>query len=230
MNIQILYEDTNILVINKPAGVVIHPFAHSHEKTILTFLQKYSPTMFAIKNTVTLGDKRKIKLGGIVHKLDRDTTGIMVFAKNQITFDELKEQFMNYAVKKTYLALVEGKVEKDSFVIDVPLEHTKKRKERARLQKPRRDVAQAITEVKVIARNIQENKNSTFVELTPKTERAHQLRIHMSHSGHPVVGDTKYGSTLHADRIMIHAKSLTFTLQGEPLTFATNDDFILKMK
>jgi 23S rRNA pseudouridine1911/1915/1917 synthase len=230
MNIQILYEDTNILVINKPAGVVIHPFAHSHEKTILTFLQTYAPEMFAIKNTVTLGDKRKIKLGGIVHKLDRNTTGIMIFAKDQSTFDELKEQFTNHTVKKTYLALVEGKVEKDSFIIDVPLEHTKKRKERARLQKPRRDVAQAITEVNVIARNMQENKDSTFVELTPKTERTHQLRIHMSHSGHPIVGDTKYGSTFHSDRIMIHAKSLTFMLNDEVVTFSTNDDFITKMK
>jgi 23S rRNA pseudouridine1911/1915/1917 synthase len=231
MNIPILHEDTSILVLNKPAGIVVHPFDFSSEKTILDFLKKISPKIFSVKNTLTLADRRKINLGGIVHKLDRDTTGIMVIAKNETAFNELKEQFSNDTVTKTYLALVEGKVEKDSFVVDAPLGRSKKNhKQRANPSNPRGEVRHAVTEVKVIARNRQEGQDSTFVELTPRTARAQQLRAHMSHIGHPIVGDTKYGSTFISDRIMIHAKSLTFNLYGASVTFATNDDFITNIK
>lgn len=226
----IIHEDSNILVINKPTGLVVHPFDYSTEKTLLDFLKSHSPEIFSIDNSVILQDRRVIKLGGIVHKLDRDTTGIMVIAKKQDVFNELHQQFINNTVVKTYLALVEGTVTDDSILIEVPLGRSKKNyKQKANPSKPRGELRPAVTEVKVIARNVHELLSSTFVELTPRTEKAHQLRAHMSHIGHPIVGDKVYGSKRTSLRIMIHAKALTFSVRGKLVSFSTNDDFIKKM-
>lgn len=228
--IPVIFEDENILIINKPSGLVVHPFDYSTERTLLTFLKKHTPEMFTIKNTITLQDKRVIKLGGVVHKLDRDTSGIMVVAKNQETFNELQKQFLDHTTLKTYLALVEGIVAEDSFTIDAPLGRSKKDyKQKVNPSNPRGELRQATTDVKVIARNVNITKSSTFVELTPQTGRTHQLRAHMSHVGHPIVGDTAYGATHESKRIMLHSKTLSFQLKGVPHSFSTNDDFITKI-
>ena len=110
MHIPVIFEDNDILAIDKPSGIVVHPFDFSTEETLLDFLIEYYPEIFDIKNEITLQDKRIINLGGIVHKLDRDTSGIMVIAKNQKAFDSLREEFKNHRIVKTYVALVDGKV------------------------------------------------------------------------------------------------------------------------
>ena len=215
----IIHEDENILIINKPPGLVVHPFDYSTEDTLVDFLMNHSPEIFSITNPVTLQDKRTINLGGIVHKLDRDTSGAMVIAKNQTTFDELKLQFRSHMITKTYLAVVEGSIDREEFIIDTPLGRNKKDyKQQVNPTNPRGELRDAVTQVKVITRN----EKTTLVELTPKTGRTHQLRAHMSHIGHPIVGDKAYGSTHDAPRIMLHAKTLMFDVGGEKYFFATD--------
>jgi 23S rRNA pseudouridine1911/1915/1917 synthase len=184
--------------------------------TLLDFLLQHSPDIFSIHNTVTLQDNRVISIGGIVHKLDRDTSGVLVIAKNEKTFDELKEQFRNHTIKKVYVALVEGIVTEDSFTINAPLGRNKKEyKQVANPSNPRGELREAVTDVKVLERG----QSTTLVELLPKTGRTHQLRAHMTYIGHPIVGDKAYGSTVDAPRIMLHAKELSFSLQGKTLAF-----------
>lgn len=224
-HIPVLFQDTNILVINKPSGLVVHPFDYSTEETLLDFLMAHVPDSFGIDNPVTLQDKRTINLGGIVHKLDRDTSGVMVVAKNQTTFSELKTQFRNHTTKKTYIALVEGCMKEGTFTIDAPLGRNKKDyKQQVNPENPRGELRDAVTDVKVITRN--ENEITTLVELTPKTGRTHQLRAHMSHIGHPIVGDKAYGGTQDSPRIMLHAKTLMFDVGGEKYFFGTEGDDI----
>ena len=218
MHIPVIFEDNNILVIDKPSGIVVHPFDFSDEETVADFLHEHSPSMFSIKNEITLQDGRTIPLGGIVHKLDRDTSGVLVVAKNQKTFDELREQFTNQEIKKTYVALVEGMVEKDSFTIDAPLGRSKKDyKQSTNPENPRGALREAVTEVTVLKRHT----DMTHVELKPLTGRTHQLRAHMSSIGHPIVGDIAYGAMSKDSRIMLHAQSLTCNVNGEQKTFAS---------
>lgn len=218
MNISVIFEDANILVINKPSGLVVHPFDYSNEYTLVDFLREYIPESFQIENKVTLQDKRVISLGGIVHKLDRETSGVMVITKNQHTFDSLREQFRGHTITKGYVAVVDGVVEKDMFIIDEPLGRNKKDyKQMVNPQNPRGELRDAVTEVRVRSRN----KTTSTVSLTPKTGRTHQLRAHLSYIGHPICGDKAYGSKVESSRIMLHAESVAFVLDGEQKSFST---------
>lgn len=206
MHIPVIFEDANIVVIDKPSGIVMHPFDFSDEETVLDFLKENYSEMFDIDNSITLQDKRTIALGGIVHKLDRDTSGVVVVAKNQNTFNDLREQFRNHTITKSYIAVVEGNIEKDTFRIDAPLGRGKKDyKQSTNPINPRGELREAITDVEVVQRN----NDTTLVKLTPLTGRTHQLRAHMSSIGHPIVGDIAYGSTLKSDRILLHANTIS---------------------
>ena len=214
--IKILFENDNFLIINKPSGIVVHPFDYSTEETVLDFLQEHAPGTKLILNEKKLQDGRTINLGGIVHKLDRDTSGVMVVAKNKATFDELKKQFHEHTISKVYVAIVEGIVQENTFTIDAPLGRNKKDyKQTTSPSNPRGELRDAVTGVHVIIRN----NNTTLVELRPKTGRTHQLRAHMAHIGHPIIGDRAYGSIQESPRIMLHAQKLSFTLFGEDYTF-----------
>lgn len=222
MNIPVIFEDVNILVINKPSGLVVHPFDYSDEYTLVDFLYENYPGMFTIDNSVTLQDKRIIKLGGIVHKLDRDTSGVMVIAKNTDTWNELKKQFREHITKKVYIAVVEGVVEKNQFTIDAPLGRGKKEyKQSTDPVNPRGELREAVTDVKVLGRR----GETTLVELSPKTGRTHQLRAHMSSINHPIVGDKAYGSNIESERIMLHAQSLSFSVNGKEYSFEVKEGF-----
>jgi 23S rRNA pseudouridine1911/1915/1917 synthase len=218
MHIPVIFEDGDILVIDKPSGVVVHPFDFSDEETVLDFLHEHSPAIFSVENSITLQDGRAVPLGGIVHKLDRDTSGVLIVAKNQETFDSLRKQFSEQRVSKIYTALVEGVVVEDAFTIDAPLGRSKKDyKQSTNPLNPRGELREAITDVRVLKRN----DSTTLVELVPHTGRTHQLRAHMSSVGHPIVGDIAYGSTLSADRIMLHATSLTCMLHTKEMIFVS---------
>lgn len=217
MHIPVIFEDGNILVIDKPSGTVVHPFDFSNEETVLDFLHEKCPGMFSIRNEIMLQDGRVIPLGGIVHKLDRDTSGVLVVAKNQQTFDELRKLFTDRKMEKTYVALVEGSVEKDIFTIDAPLGRSKKDyKQSVAPKDPRGPLREAVTEVKVLKRN----NDTTLVELVPRTGRTHQLRAHLSGIGHPIVGDKAYGSNIENERILLHAASLMYTTNGKHMFFS----------
>jgi 23S rRNA pseudouridine1911/1915/1917 synthase len=216
MHIPVIFEDGNLVIIDKPSGIVVHPFDFSNEKTVVDFLHENYPDMFSIANSITLQDNRVIELGGIVHKLDRETSGVMVIAKNEETFNELKKVFTEHVIEKTYTAVIEGFLEKDSFRVDAPLGRGKKDyKQSTNPLNPRGALREAITDVEVIDRR----EHTTLVQLTPRTGRTHQLRAHMASIGHPIVGDIAYGSTNKDSRIMLHARSISFSLDGEKKLF-----------
>ena len=152
--LSIIFENKDFIVINKPSGLVVHPFDHSTEETLLDFLHTHAPETFSIKNERVLMDGRTIALGGLVHKLDRDTSGVLVIAKNEKTFDELKKQFVQHTIEKKYVTLVEGIVQEDSFTIDGPLGRNKKEyKQSVNPINPRGELREAITDVRVLTRN-----------------------------------------------------------------------------
>ena len=214
----IVFENTSFLVIDKPSGLVVHPFDNSTETTLVDFLHEKYPSMFEIDNSITLQDGRIIPLGGIVHKLDRDTSGVLVVAKDQNTFTELQSQFKGHTTTKKYIALVEGVIEKDEFTVDAPLGRNKKEYKQSTIpSNPRGEFRDAITEVKVLSRN----SATTLVELMPKTGRTHQLRAHMSSIEHPIVGDVAYGASKKDGRILLHAQELSFTIGGQNFTFSS---------
>ncbi len=216
MTIHAIYEDSDILVINKPSGMVVHPFDFSEEDTVLDWLTHHHPYIFKIENHFTLQDGRTINLGGIVHKLDRDTSGVIIIAKTKHAYDTLRKAFTDHTIRKVYLALIEGTIEADALHINAPLGRNKKDYKQVAFPKnPRGELRDAVTDLTVIMRG----KDVTLVKLEPLTGRTHQLRAHMNHIGHPIVGDKAYGSTHDTARIMLHAQKLTFILNDKEHTF-----------
>lgn len=211
---EVLYQDKNVLAINKPAGLLVHPTRISKEKTLIDWLLKNYPE---VKN---VGDDPKMR-PGIVHRLDKDTSGVMVIARNQKAFEYLKKLFQTKQIKKTYIALVWGKIEQRSGIIEKPLGlKTGSLKRTVRTEKARMvKEAKTIYRVKkyVVLRQAQDNKvvDATLLEVEPLTGRTHQIRVHLASIGHPVVGDTLYSRRVvpaGLKRQFLHAESIELTL------------------
>lgn len=184
----VVHEDNNLAVINKPAGLLVHPAPLQKDGTLIDGLLKRFPE---IKN---VGDEPALR-PGIVHRLDRETSGLMVVAKNQGTFEFLKKQFQERKVEKRYLALVYGRVAKDRGQIILPIGKSRKFGRQAPGLKGR-NIRPALTEFKVIERF----RDYTLLEVYPKTGRTHQIRVHLSSIGHPVAGDRLYGAKKKSER------------------------------
>ena len=187
--LDIIYEDDDMIVINKQPGIAVHPAPGTHSGTIVNALLNHC------KKLSDLNEGRP----GIVHRLDKDTSGVMVAAKNNASHAELARQFKDRGVKKNYLALVKGVIEMDNGVVDLPIgRHPSNRQKMAVRHDSSRN---AITEYKVIKRF----DNFTLVMLDLKTGRTHQIRVHMAYIGHPVLGDEKYGSKGKFPRQALHS-------------------------
>lgn len=194
----IIYEDENIIAVNKPAGLLVHPTKTSKEKTLVDWLLEKYPE---IKN---VGEDPNRP--GIVHRLDKDTSGVLIIAKNQKTFEFLKTQFKDRKVKKIYVALVKGSLGKTSGKIETPIKRFSKTRD-------------AITEYKVISAyggSASGGKKYTLLEVYPKTGRTHQIRLHLKAIGHPVLCDKLYTKTpdcpFGLKRQFLHARSLELNL------------------
>jgi len=205
MKIKILYEDSNILAIDKPSGILVHPDQRSTEKTILDlFLKKYP----------------KLE---IVHRLDKDTSGVMLLAKNKKTHEFLKNQFVNREIKKNYRALVSGFVKNDHGVINKPIGRSPRDFRRYLSGRGvRGEVREAITEYKVLKRFLDRKEKFTYLEIRPKTGRTHQIRVHMKYLNHPIVCDSLYNPDgacpKGISRMALHAKSIEFkNLKGQTI-------------
>lgn len=206
-NPKIIFEDESLVVIDKPSGMVVNKARTVKEQTVQEW--------FGIGE----GEGEFYDKGGIVHRLDKDTSGVMVLAKTPQAYEALKQQFLERKTVKKYLALVHGEFKETKGLINTPIERFGQKfyvgKDLSRT---------AITEWQVI-KKIGEN---TLVELTPHTGRTHQLRVHMRHLGHPIVSDPLYGDrkTWKKDlqicpRLFLHAKYLEFThpVTGERVHF-----------
>jgi 23S rRNA pseudouridine1911/1915/1917 synthase len=203
--LDIRYEDEDIVVINKPAGMVVHPSIGHESGTMVNALLAHCPDIAGIG-----GERRP----GIVHRLDKDTSGLVVAAKNDRSLRFLQEQFKRREVKKIYLALVEGSMTPSEFKIDAPTgRDPRERKKMAVI--PAGSSArsrEAITFVSVVEHYGVENEECTLVSCRPVTGRTHQIRIHLAHAGYPIVGDRVYGhrkQRLLTARHFLHAAKLS---------------------
>lgn len=192
INMEVLYEDDDCLVVNKPAGLLTHSKgAFNPEATVASFIRP--------KLTGLSGER-----AGIVHRLDRATSGVIITAKTPEAMAWLQKQFSQRKVKKTYFAIIEGHLKPNQAIIDIPIERHPRTPKIFRTSaggKP------AITGYKVT----ETSPHYSLVELTPQTGRTHQLRVHLSHLGHSIVGDTFYqGKT--SERLYLHAQRLELTL------------------
>lgn len=200
-NLEIIYEDKNFLVINKPAGLLVHPTPGQKEKTLVNQLLYYFPALKDVGE-----DKMR---PGLVHRLDRDVSGLMVIAKNQTAFLALKKQFQTRKIKKEYLALVYGRVNREEGVIDFPMARSKAGLFVARPKN--QEGEEAITHYKVI----KYLKNYTLLQIRTLTGRTHQIRVHLKALGYPIVGDQLYKNRklkekIKLERIFLHATFLGF--------------------
>jgi 23S rRNA pseudouridine1911/1915/1917 synthase len=204
----VLYEDADVIAINKPAGMVVHTGAGQHSGTLVNaVLHRFG------KLSSVGGDLRP----GIVHRLDRFTSGVILIARNDAAHRHLAAQFASREVEKIYLALVHGLVKKDEGRITTPIARDPIHRTRmtARLAKGR----QAITSYQILKRF----KDLTFLEVKIGTGRTHQIRVHLASIGHPVVGDKLYGAPGSAlGRYFLHARQITFTgpSSGKRITLA----------
>lgn len=216
--LKIIFEDRDLLVIDKPAFLVTHPTLDHPSGTVVNAVLNH------LQNAQT-GSLRP----GIAHRLDKNTSGVLVIAKNQETLENLKSQFKNKTVSKTYLALVHGVVQKEKGTISESiLRHPKFRSKFIVGQGGR----EAETDYKVLQRL----GNFTLLELKPKTGRTHQIRVHLSHLGHPIVGDKLYGGKMLLNRQFLHAERLELSdpKTGKKLVFESElpadlDKFLKKL-
>lgn len=212
----IIYEDVNVMVVNKPSGLLVHSDGRSKEPTLVDWFLSVCPEAKGVGEPLVIrkGDEeRVVDRPGIVHRLDKDTSGVMILAKNQDTHQFLKKQFQNRTTQKTYLCAVWGNIKEESGVIDAPI--GKSRKDFRQWQageKARGTLREAVTEFTVLKR-IQENGEYFCVcEVKPKTGRTHQIRVHMKYLHHPLVCDSLYADkrpqALGFDRLALHAWKL----------------------
>ncbi len=207
--LDIVYEDADVLVLNKPKGVVVHPAPGHWDDTLVNALMYHCRDSLSGIN----GELRP----GIVHRIDKDTSGLLIVAKNDFAHQALAAQLQDHSLSRTYEAVVKGGFKEDEGTVDAPIgRHPADRKKMAVTEKNSRS---AVTHWKVLERFGQ----YTLVECRLETGRTHQIRVHMAHIHHPILGDTVYGSPkpeLGQDSQCLHAKTLTFRhpRTGEPVT------------
>jgi 23S rRNA pseudouridine1911/1915/1917 synthase len=212
MNIPILYEDENILALNKPSGLVVHADGRTKESTLADWLVEKFPEIKEVGEPWQSPDGKVIYRPGIVHRLDRETSGVIIIAKNQKTFEYLKKLFQSREVHKIYNAFVWGELKQDEGVINKPIGRSKRDFRQWSAEPTARGVKrEAVTEYKVLNRG----KGFSFVEIYPKTGRTHQIRVHFKLLNNPVIGDSLYApkreKALGFSRLALHAKSIEFT-------------------
>lgn len=198
IKVEIVYEDNDIIVVNKPKGLVVHPAVGNPDGTLVNAIMNICQDSLSGIG----GEVRP----GIVHRLDKDTTGLLIVAKNDKAHINLSEQIKNREVKKIYIALVRGNIPENEATINMPIgRSTKDRKKMAVVKNGK----EAVTHFKVIDRF----KNYTLLEIKIDTGRTHQIRVHMAEIGYPVVGDMVYSNGKNEFGVegqMLHAKSLDF--------------------
>ena len=206
--LNIIYEDDDLLVVDKPAGLAVHPAPGHPSHTLVNAILSHFPHLAALSDSMR---------PGIVHRLDKDTSGVMLVAKNSVAQADLSDQFKAHSVAKAYLVLVKGHLTPENGVIEAPIGRDSRNRKRMAVVAGGRE---ARTEYRVI-RFI---GDYTLLEVRPETGRTHQIRVHLSAIGYPVVGDKVYGvKSAYLSRQFLHACRLGFKLPstGEYVEFTS---------
>ena len=196
--VDIIYEDKDIVVVNKPKGMVVHPANGNPDGTLVN-------AIMAICKDSLSGIGGEIR-PGIVHRLDKDTSGLLIVAKNDLAHVNMSEQIKKHEVKKTYIALVRGVVKENEATINMPIGRSNSDRKKMAVTKNGKN---AITHIKVLKRY----DKYTLLEINIETGRTHQIRVHLSHIGYPIIGDTEYSNGKNEFNVVgqcLHAKCLEF--------------------
>ncbi|MBI4117951.1 MAG: RluA family pseudouridine synthase [Parcubacteria group bacterium] len=209
MPIAIVYEDEYIVAVNKPAGLLVHsPSKKSSEETVVTWIEERYPEIGKVGEPFVLPDGAIINRPGIVHRLDKDTSGILLIAKTQDAYLALKKQFQEREIEKEYRAIVYGNVSKKEGVIDTPIARSKR-------DYRRRKVGVDGREAKTLYRTLGTSEAYSYMALFPKTGRTHQLRVHLKSIEHPILCDPLYAPRRECPgemgRLALHALGLSLT-------------------
>jgi 23S rRNA pseudouridine1911/1915/1917 synthase len=203
MPLDIRYEDSDILVINKPAGIVVHPSPGHERGTLVNGILAYCPELEGIGG---------MKRPGIVHRLDKETSGLIVVAKNDRALQYLQDQFRERRVGKRYLALVEGHFRKVEALIDAPIGRDPRSRKKMAIIAPGSSATSRPAQT--LVRLLHPYEDVTLLECRPRTGRTHQIRVHLAFAGYPIVGDKVYGRRRQQgtlDRHFLHAAGLTIS-------------------
>ena len=205
--VKIIYEDNDIIVIDKPGGLVVHPPQKNYYKTLVNAL---------INLKKELSDINALR-PGVVHRLDKETSGVMVMAKNNKAHHALVEQFKQRSVKKVYVAIAWGKPSKNKLSVDLPLGRDIKNRLKMKVSFLRSKTAHSQIET------IEALEGATYLRIIPSTGRMHQIRVHLKFLELPIVGDKKYGVKDDFNELFLHAKELSFMhpVTAEPLKFSS---------
>ena len=221
MPLDIVYEDEDLLVINKPKGLVVHPAVGHQDDTLVNGL------LYALGDDLS-GINGELR-PGIVHRIDKDTSGLLAVAKNDLSHTMLASQLKDHSMARTYEAIVCGSFREDSGTVDAPIgRHPSDRKKMTVTQ---RNSRHAVTHWEVVRRY----RGYTHIRCRLETGRTHQIRVHMAHIGHPILGDTVYGHKkpeLGQDSQVLHAGALCFShpRDGRPvMVFAPLPDYFQKV-
>ncbi|MCM8773244.1 MAG: RluA family pseudouridine synthase [Candidatus Omnitrophica bacterium] len=195
IDINILYEDDDIIVVDKPQGLVVHPPNINYQKTLVNVM------VYLEKNLSSINHLR----AGVVHRLDKETSGVMVLAKNNSAHLNLVSQFRQRLVKKEYRAIVWGVIEQDSLQIDLPIKRDLNNRFKMKISFVKSKEAKTFLEV------IERFKEATYIKLFPLTGRMHQIRVHLKFLGFPIIGDDKYGKKDGYENLFLHSYYLSFS-------------------
>jgi 23S rRNA pseudouridine1911/1915/1917 synthase len=193
--LEVVYEDDDLAIINKPVGLVVHPAPGNYQHTLVNAL------LARFKNLSDINPQRP----GIVHRLDKDTSGILVIAKNNSAHLKLSAQFADHSIKRKYVAIVKGKMEFDENIIEAPIARDAFRRESMSV-----NFSDKARYAKTYYRTLKRAGDCSLLQLEPFTGRTHQLRVHLAFIGHPILGDKKYGKNDEFSRLALHAQSLGF--------------------
>ncbi|PIR38761.1 MAG: RNA pseudouridine synthase [Candidatus Zambryskibacteria bacterium CG10_big_fil_rev_8_21_14_0_10_42_12] len=220
MNISVLYEDDDVLVLDKPAGLLVHGDGRSVEETLVDWIHEQYPDIQDVGEDARVATGEIVKRPGIVHRIDRDTSGVIIVCKTAESFAHMKRQFQTRQVEKHYKAFVYDNIKEDEGVIDKPIGRSPKDfRQWSSENNARGELREAETRWKKII----STKTCAFLEVIPKTGRTHQIRVHLKYIEHPIVADPLYApqraKLLGFERLALHAHQISFeTVSGKKVS------------